>query len=339
MAAFRVAAAQVANADEPAPAHRVVLLRDVVDVVNVATADALSVEWVGTQGTKITLLGGLSAWPRLRALRLRSNLISSTAGLRGSLLDGLEELDLYDNLLRELEDFGSGGAPALRELDIAYNKIATLDGLIGAAPELRVILAAANRLRGPFPGPALSASARSLVRLDLGANGLTCMTGVGALTNLEELWLGKNRISSIDSKQLAPLTHLRILDVQSNRLSSVDSLPPLPALQELYIAHNGIALIATDTLAGCPHLSTVDVTGNPLATLAFAAAAPTLQDVWAGYTRVATFADVCDSLAPLAALRTLYLEHSPLAKDWEYRLRLARELPQLTQLDADAIRR
>ena len=341
LATFRAAAAEVTNAagpNAPPPAHRVVLLRDVVDSSSVSEAE--SVEWVGTQGLKITLLGGLTSWTRLRALRLRSNLIASTAGLRGVLLGGLEELELYDNLLRELEDFGPGGAPALRELDIAYNKITTLDGLVGAAPLLRVLLAAGNRLRGPFPGVALAASATSLIRLDLGANGLTCMTGLGVLTSLEELWLGKNRITQLDHAELTPLIRLRILDVQSNRLTSIEGLPPsMPSLEEFYIAHNGIGDIPIAALQGCPRLTTIDVTGNPLPSLAFAAAATTLEDVWAGYTRVATFSDALDGLRALPALRTLYLEHSIVAKDWEYRLRIARDLPRLTQLDADAIRR
>ena len=156
---------------------------------------------------------------------------------------------------------------------------------------------------------------------------------------MEELWLGKNRITRLDHAELAPLVRLRILDVQSNRLTTTDGLPPLPALEELYIAHNGIADIPVAALQGCPRLLTIDVTGNPLPSLAFAAAATTLQDIWAGYTRVATFADALDGVRGLSELRTLYLEHSIVFKDWEYRLRIARELPKLTQLDADAIRR
>lgn len=38
------------------------------------------------------------------------------------------------------------------------------------------------------------------------------------------------------------------------------------------------------------------------------------------------------------AVSTLYLEHNPLAKDFEYRMRLAREYPSLTQLDATLCR-
>lgn len=40
----------------------------------------------------------------------------------------------------------------------------------------------------------------------------------------------------------------------------------------------------------------------------------------------------------LPKLSTLYLEHSPLAKDFEYRIRLAADIPSLTQLDATMCR-
>lgn len=44
-------------------------------------------------------------------------------------------------------------------------------------------------------------------------------------------------------------------------------------------------------------------------------------------------------LARLPALRVLYLEHNPLAADYEYRTRLARGVPQLLQIDATAVPR
>lgn len=51
---------------------------------------------------------------------------------------------------------------------------------------------------------------------------------------------------------------------------------------------------------------------------------------------VAKFEDV--QLGGLPKLSTLYLEHSPLARDFEYRMRLAEAIPSLTQLDATVCR-
>lgn len=56
-----------------------------------------------------------------------------------------------------------------------------------------------------------------------------------------------------------------------------------------------------------------------------------------GYNGVASF----EALAPLQllpCLSTLYVEHNPIASDFEYRMRLRRELTALTQLDATPCR-
>ena len=41
-------------------------------------------------------------------------------------------------------------------------------------------------------------------------------------------------------------------------------------------------------------------------------------------------------LSSLPALTVLYLEHNPIAADFEYRMRLAKSIPQLRQIDANA---
>ena len=48
---------------------------------------------------------------------------------------------------------------------------------------------------------------------------------------------------------------------------------------------------------------------------------------------VASFDDV-ERLRPLAQIKTLYLEHNPVSKDFEYRKRLAATLPSLTQVSS-----
>ena len=48
------------------------------------------------------------------------------------------------------------------------------------------------------------------------------MEGLGGLTSLDALWLGKNKITKIVG--LENLKEIRKLDVQSNRLTSVEGL-------------------------------------------------------------------------------------------------------------------
>ena len=94
-------------------------------------------------------------------------------------------------------------------------------------------------------------------------------------------------------------------------------------------------------LAAQSRLSVLDLTANRISRLGPAALAPcgALEDLWLGYNRLGSFEalalprlrEACPRLA------TLYLEHCPVARDFEYRMALARALPQLRQIDADAI--
>ena len=57
-----------------------------------------------------------------------------------------------------------------------------------------------------------------------------------------------------------------------------------------------------------------------------------------GENGISTF-EALSELSALPALTTLYLEHNPISKDFEYRLHLKRTLPGLQQLDAIAFRK
>jgi len=61
------------------------------------------------------------------------------------------------------------------------------------------------------------------------------------LTNLEELYLGKNKITCMCN--LAKLTILRISALMSNRLTRIEGLESLVNLRELYLSNNGITVI------------------------------------------------------------------------------------------------
>ena len=154
-------------------------------------------------------------------------------------------------------------------------------------------------------------------------------------TSLQSLWLGKNKIEHITG--LSTLTKLRQLDIQHNRLTTLgDGLNGLSGLTELYLAWNAI-----ESLQGLPHpsqLNTVDLTKNQLATLQGQGLEQhtTLEELWLSSNLFSSY----DSIAPLTALpglTCLYLEHSPIAKDFEYRLTLTKMLPSLEQLDATMV--
>lgn len=79
--------------------------------------------------------------------------------------------------------------------------------------------------------------------------------------NLEELWLGKNKIVKLEVSTgsgpivescqglilflqgLQTLRRLKILSIQSNRITKLEGLDELENLEEFYISHNGVKLI------------------------------------------------------------------------------------------------
>ncbi len=52
-----------------------------------------------------------------------------------------------------------------------------------------------------------------------------------------------------------------------------------------------------------------------------------------GYNKVASF-DSFPHLTGLPNLTAIYLEHNPIARDWEYRKRISRANPGIRQIDA-----
>lgn len=179
-----------------------------------------------------------------------------------------------------------------------------------------------------------------LKKIDLGANRIRVMDAdeLSGLVNLEELWLGKNKIEMIEG--LETLTKLRRLDVQSNRLTTVENLTAQrETLEELYLSHNAIttegASIATGLAQDFSQLSVLDLCRNRLTTCHPFGHLKGLEELWLSGNEIATFDDV----QPIATiqLETIYLEYNPLQEDPLYRKKLAQVIPSLKQIDANMI--
>ena len=184
-----------------------------------------------------------------------------------------------------------------------------------------------------------------LKRIDLGANRIRVIEPqqLMNLCNLEELWLGKNKIEQIQG--LEPLANkLRKLDVQANRLTSIngDALRSVSStLEELYLSHNGIDDEGAACLADIPFnvLTTIDLSRNRLTTTKPFANMFSLQELWISGNKIESFKDI-EPISILgtrdqAKLETIYLEYNPLDKEFEYRKKLKELIPSLTQIDAD----
>lgn len=129
------------------------------------------------------------------------------------------------------------------------------------------------------------------------------------------------------------MQNLTVLDVQNNRLSRITGLSDLPSLNELYLAANQIQAVRFGDLPSVATLTTIDFSNNSLSVLEGIVTQSNLEELWMSNSNIVTF----DELMPLQSLTQLsciYLEFSPIAKDFEYRMKITQMFPSLSQLDA-----
>jgi protein phosphatase 1 regulatory subunit 7 len=130
------------------------------------------------------------------------------------------------------------------------NKLRKIEGLAGLT-RLRTLDLGANRIR-----------VRLLQKISLAAVVLLSfctyrqvIEGLENCTALNSLWLGKNKIETVDG--LETLVNLKQLDIQNNRLTSLGTgLQHLHQLQELYLACNGLP-----NVEGLPTVSQLQTIG------------------------------------------------------------------------------
>jgi len=334
-----------------APADRIVVPLDVLAPIPEKGEECVYI--VGTRGVKVTRIAGLEYLAdSLQELVLRSNLIAAMEGVHT--LIKLTKLELYDNQIEEISHLKS--LTRITILDLSYNAIRSM-APVACCPLLEELYLAQNKLK-------VIEGVTGLVHLrclDLGANRLRSMGGAGleTLASLQSLWLGKNKIERIEDINALPC--LRQFDCQNNRLttlvwdadesedgaagetedssavtSSRTGIADLTTLEELYLACN-----ALHSLHGMPQrspLSTIDLSTNQIDSLEGIHALQHVTELWMTASRLATFEDL-EPLKALPELECLYLEHSPIAADFEYRMRVTAMLPSLQQLDATAVSR
>eukprot|EP01038_Epipyxis_sp_PR26KG_P004513 gene4513-6377_t len=314
-----------ANDEVCLPTHeRIVYPQDVL--IKPLTVDDEVIDIIGTRVGKVTRIGGLEQITNLKVLILRSCLISTMEGLNTLVL--LEKLELYDNQIEYIQ--GINLLQNLKILDLSFNSIRSMEA-VRSCPMLQELYIAQNKLRKMEGLTNLS----NLSILDLGANRIRDIEGLENCTNLKSLWLGKNKIEYIQG--LETLHNMQILDVQSNRLTSIgNGLQTLSAISELYLASNAI-----ENLEGLPQfntLTTVDLSYNKISNVSGVEVQTQLEELWMSNSLLSNFSDL-QPLFLLPNLKCLYLEHSPIAKDFEYRMFITKSIKSLVDLDADPVNR
>ncbi|KAK0500554.1 L domain-like protein [Armillaria luteobubalina] len=267
----------------------------------------------------------------LKRLCVRQNHISTLEPLALSSLTLLEELDVYDN---KLKNSGITALPAsLITLDLSFNLLKHIPDVLEHLPNLETVYFVQNRIsRIEHLG-----MCTKLKSLELGGNRIRDITPLSSLTALEELWLGKNKITTIPPGVLTPLTSLRILSLQSNRLTRITGMEGLVNLQELYLSHNGIEKL--EGLQDNVNLTTLDIGNNVVPAIEGIDHLIQLEELWMNNNNIP--ASVLSSPFPnLPALRTIYLEGNPCQKadPVNYRRKVMLALPQATQIDATYVK-
>lgn len=165
---------------------------------------------------------------------------------------------------------------------------------------------------------------------------------------MQELWLGKNKISemkvfhsfpssiqTIDLNQnLDHLTNLRIISIQSNRLTRITGLSSLPNLEELYLSHNDVRDLCG--LESNTALRVLDFSNNQVSHLDHLSTLKNLEELWASNNQLASFEEVERELRDKEQLQTVYFEGNPLQTNGPavYRNKVRLALPQIKQIDA-----
>eukprot|EP00928_Gymnodinium_smaydae_P013387 TRINITY_DN14885_c0_g2_i1.p1 TRINITY_DN14885_c0_g2~~TRINITY_DN14885_c0_g2_i1.p1 ORF type:complete len:402 (-),score=87.69 TRINITY_DN14885_c0_g2_i1:123-1328(-) len=284
------------------------------------------------QCTRIKKLENLApAGAALKRLILIANCIEKVEGLEE--LVNLEHLELYQNLVKRIENISH--LKSLRILDFSFNKIRSIAPL-GNCPfaNLDQLYLSSNKIEDVEA----IFHFKKLRLLELGSNRIrTIPPQLSELVDLQELWLGKNKIASM---VLPPLPKLKHLSLQNNRLEVWD--PQLfkncPNLEFFYLGHNNLPDIPEE-LAMLSNLREIDLAKNAIKTIRPMPQLEKLRDLWMNDNQVEDLDEV-RNLAAYPALKTIYLERNPMhglgdtEKEEKYKQAILEAVPDLVQLDA-----
>ncbi|KAG1750138.1 L domain-like protein [Suillus lakei] len=257
----------------------------------------------------------------LRKLCLRQNAISHLDPEIFRLLTQLEELDLYDNKLKTVGDALDNMA-ALTVLDFSFNLLRQVPEALSHLRSLKTVYFVQNKISKITGLESVGATLRSL---ELGGNRIRHIEGLDALVNLEELWLGKNKLTKLEvecitlswldaqshtiPQNLSTLSRLKILSLQSNRITKIEGLDQLADLEELYLSHNGVERL--EGLENNTMLRTLDVGANFVPAIENISHLVSLEELWLNNNKITDLRALELQLKNMASLETIYLEGNP----------------------------
>ncbi|PPJ54041.1 hypothetical protein CBER1_02969 [Cercospora berteroae] len=296
------------------------------DLLAGESPDVEEIELLHSRITSMAALH-LERFQRLKRLCLRQNQIQKIE--LPDTCKELEELELYDNLIKHID--GLEEYTALTSLDLSYNKLKHIKR-VSTLTNLDHLYFVQNRISKIEGLETLT----KLTYLELGANRIKEIEGLETLTNLTSLWLGQNRITEL--KGLSTLTNLRSLSIQANRLTSLNGIETIPQITELYVSDNKIESL--EPVRACTKLEILDFQTNPITSLKGIEDLKDLENVWASNCQIESFQEVERVLKDKEKLEEVYLEGNPLqrANPVLYRNKVRLALPQISKIDASYVK-
>lgn len=191
-------------------------------------------------------------------LDLSFNTIASLPDEIGN-LKNLEKLLITNNRLADEVPEGFRQLLSLRELDIKYNSITSID-IISELPKLEILTAAHNHISS-FVG-----KFETIRQLKLNSNPLNKFEITEPVPTLKTLNLSHAQLASIDSA-FSNMVNLETLVLDKNYFVSLpQQLGTLVRLEHFSIAHNSVGELPT-TIGCLVELKTLDVRGNNISKL------------------------------------------------------------------------
>lgn len=139
----------------------------------------------------------------------------------------IESLDLSDNLIKDISNVNQ--ITSLKCLDVGYNLLSSISISLHNLNELYLLCNDINNIK--------CLDCPNLKKLDVGCNLINSLHHFKDLKNLEEFYVGNNKISK-DLKYLKGLSKLKVLGVQNNFLEEVDCLDLPETLETLLLSEN-----------------------------------------------------------------------------------------------------
>ncbi|KAK5012744.1 protein phosphatase regulatory subunit Sds22, partial [Cryomyces antarcticus] len=132
---------------------------------------------------------GLERFTKVLKICLRQNQITAVE-IPSNIAPGLQELELYDNLISHMKGFDD--LSELVNLDLSYNKLKHIKR-IDHLKKLEQLYLVQNKISRIECLEGLN----SLTYLELAGNRIRIIEGLKTLTRLKQLWLGKNKITEL----------------------------------------------------------------------------------------------------------------------------------------------